>query len=145
MDNTTLKACITKTLKREYPSYKVHKDKQVGEPKLPAFFVRYIDVGQQPAGMDFYSQVYMVEIRHRQEDSFPVNELSTYLDLTGGQVVDLLSTVSDGDFFARAENIDYNISDGILCVVATYRIRKRIVAAQDPIMNVLEENTQEVK
>ncbi|NCU30382.1 hypothetical protein EOM57_01105 [Candidatus Saccharibacteria bacterium] len=144
MNNTTLKACVTKALKREYPDYKVYKDKQGSEVILPAFFVRYIDVGQRSAGMDFYSQSYMVEIRHRQEDDFPENELETYLDLTGGQVVDLLSTVSDGEFFARAENIDYRISDGVLCVVATYRIRKMITQEQDPYMKILQ-NNEEVK
>lgn len=144
MDNTTLKACITKTLKREYPSCSIYKDKQGSEADLPAFFVRYIDVGQHSVGMDFYNQTYIVEVRHRQEDSYPENELSTYLDLTGGQVVDLLANISDGDFFARADNIDYQITDGVLCVVATYRIKKMIVPKQSPFMKVLNEK-QEVK
>lgn len=145
MDNTTLKTCITKTLKREYPSYKVYKDKQGSKAILPAFFVRYIDVSQRSKGMDFYEQTYVVEIRHRQDDDYPENELSTYLDHTGGQVVDLLSNISDGDFYARTETIDYNIIDGVLCIIATYHIKKMVVAKQDPFMQVLQENKQEVK
>lgn len=142
MDNTTLKACITKTLKNEYPNFEVYKDKQGSEVVLPAFFVRHIDVGQESAGRDFYIQCYLVEIRYRPEEDLPENELNTHLDLTGGKIADLLSTIRDGEFSARAEKIDYQIIDGILVVVATYNIRKRIVAEQNPLMAILEERQE---
>lgn len=141
MDNTTLKACITKTLKTEFNNCKIYKDKQE-KPTLPAFFVRYLNVSQVSAGMDFYSQEYMAEIRYRPGDTISKNELNTHLELIGGQVVDLLYCVSGEDFFSRAENIDYEISDGVLIVLAKYPVRKRIVAGQDPFMQELEENEE---
>lgn len=143
MDNTTLKACITKTLKEEFKDCKIYKDKQE-KPTLPAFFVRHIEVSQVSAGMDFYSQEYLTEIRYRPGDTVPKNELNTHLELIGGQVVDLLYCVSGEDFFSRAENIDYEISDGVLIVTGKYPVKKRIVPEQDPFMSELKEN-EEVK
>lgn len=143
MDNTTLKACITKTLGKEFTNCKIYRDKQE-KPTLPAFFVRYIDVSQTSAGMDFYQQEYLTEIRYRPGDTVSANELNTHLDLIGGQVVDLLYCVSDADFCARAETIDYEISDGVLIVTAKYPVKKRIVPKQDPYMQELIEN-EEVK
>lgn len=142
MDNTTLKACITKTLKREFPTCKVYKDKQETKVKLPAFFVRYINVIQQDRGMGFFEQNYLVEIRHRSDPSIPANELNTYLELTGGQVVDILNVVRDdkSSFSVRALNLESRIEDGVLTVVGTYQIlRKRITEAQDPFMQTLKE------
>lgn len=147
MDNTTLKACITKTLKKEFQNCKIYKDKQETKVKLPAFFVRYINVTQQDKGMGFFEQNYLVEIRYRPDSSIPANELNTYLELTGGQVVDLLNVVRDdkSDFSVRALNIENRIEDGVLIVIASYQIsRKRITKAQDPFMRTLEEN-QKIK
>ena len=143
-NNTTLKACITKTLKQEYPGHTVLKDKLGNTLKLPAFFVRYLSPSQTGSGMDFYTQTFIVEVRYRPDDKLPENELSTHLDLIGGQVADLLGFVQNGDFSARAEQIDYDITDGILIVIARYRIKKRVTQVQDPYMENMEEK-QEVK
>lgn len=142
MDNTTLKKCITRTLKEEFPNCKVYKDKQETKVKLPAFFVRYINVSQQDRGMGFFEQNYIVEIRHRPDPSIPANELNTYLELTGGQVVDILNVVKDNqsDFSVRALSLESNIEDGVLIVVGNYQIlRKRITEAQEPFMQTLKE------
>lgn len=143
MDNTTLKACITRTLKNEFENCKIYKEKQE-KPTLPAFFVRYVDVSQVSAGMDFYYQDYLAEIRYRPGNTIPDNELRTHLELIGGQVVDLLFCISGDDFYARAENIDYEISDEVLIITGRYKVKKRIVPKQDPYMQNLEEN-EEVK
>lgn len=143
MDNTTLKSCITKMLKKEFPDCKVYKDKQGTKIKLPAFFVRYINVLQQDKGLGFFEQNYLVEIRHRPNSSIPANELNTYLELTGGQVVDLLNIVKDDktDFSVRALNLESKIEDGVLIVIGSYQIlRKRITETQEPYMQKLEEN-----
>lgn len=142
MDNTTLKTCITKTLKKEFANCRIYKDKQETKVKLPAFFVRYINVTQQDKGMGFFEQNYLVEIRHRPDGSIPANELNTYLELTGGQVVDLLNVVRDdkSDFSVRALNLESRIEDGVLIVIGSYQIlRKRITEAQEPFMRTLEE------
>lgn len=143
-NNTTLKACITKTLKTEFPDCTVLKDRPGNTLKLPAFFIRYLSPSQILSGMDFYTQSFLVEVRYRPNDKLPENELSTHLDLIGGQVVDLLSFVQKEDFSARAEQIDYDITDGVLVVIARYRIKKRVTPKQDPYMKTLEEK-QEVK
>lgn len=144
MDNTTLKACITKALKKEFPNSKIYKDKQGPNVKLPAFFVRYLKVSQIRAGFDFYRQSYLVEIRYRPEEELAKNELSTHLDLIGGQVADLLRVVRGDNFSARAENMDCETSDGVLVVLASYDIKKRIVPAQAPYMQTLKENVKKV-
>lgn len=143
MNNTTLKACITRTLKDEFSECKVYKDKQE-KPTLPAFFVRYIDVAQESAGMDFYSQDYLVEVRYRPGNTIPDHELENHLELIGEQVADLLFCISNDEISARAENIGYEISDGVLVITGKYPVRKRIVAERDPYMQNLEEN-EEVK
>lgn len=143
MDNTTLKSSITRMLKDEFPNCKVYKDKQGTKVKLPAFFVRYISVSQQDRGRGFFEQNYLVEIRHRPDASIPANELNTYLELTGGQVVDLLNVVKDNKstFSVRALNLESKIEDGVLIVIGSYQIlRKRITEAQEPYMQKLEEN-----
>lgn len=144
MDNTTLKACITKALKKEFPSCKIYKDKQSSNVKLPAFFVRYLKVSQVKIGFDFYEQIYIVETRYWPEENLAKNELSTHLDLIGGQVADLLQVVRGDNFSARAGDIDCETSDGVLIVLASYKVKKRIVPAQDPYMETLKEN-EEVK
>lgn len=107
MDNTTIKSCITKMLKKEFIDCKVYKDKQGTKVKLPAFFVRYINVLQQDRGLGFFEQNYLVEIRHRPVPSIPANELNTYLELTGGQVVDLLNIVKRrrNRFFCKSSKL----------------------------------------
>ena len=61
---------------------------------LPAFFVKYIDVVQESAGMDFYRQDYLVEVRYRPGNTIPDHELETHLELIGGQVVILFSVLA---------------------------------------------------
>lgn len=140
----SLKTCITKTLKKEYPNYTVRIDKPGNTLKLPAFFVRYISPGQVASGMDFFTQSFLVEVRYRPDDKLPENELNTHLDMTGGRVADLLGFVQDGDFSARAEQIDYEVTNGVLLVLARYRIRKRVMQKRDPYMENME-GKQEVK
>lgn len=141
MNNTSLKACITRALKNEYENCKIYVKKQE-KPTLPAFFVRYIDVAQESAGMDFYSQDYLVEVRYRPGNTIPDHELETHLELIGGQVVDLLFCISSDEIIARAENLDYEISDGVLIITGKYTVKKRIVPKQDPYMQHLEENEE---
>ena len=143
MDNTSLKAAITKSLKKEFPNCTIYKDKQE-RPKLPAFFVRYIDVSQTGAGMDFYNQEYVAEVIYRPGESIKKNELSTHLDLIGGQVVDLLSLVSDEKVSSRSTKTDYEVVDGVLVVVANYHLRTRIIKETAPYMQTMIEN-EEVK
>lgn len=144
MDNTTLRSCITKTLQIAYPTHSIYENKQQSTITLPAFFIRYMEVKQEPIGQDSYVQKYKVEIQYQPEESLPEDELSMHLDLLGGQIVDLLFTIRDDDFFARALTIDYQVSDGVLTAVASYHIRKRIITNQDPLMANLIER-QEVK
>lgn len=142
MDNTTLKACITKMLSKKYTNCKIYKDKQGVNVKLPAFFVRYVNVSQIEKGMGFFEQSYLVEIRYMPDSKISVNDLNTHLDLTGGQVVDLLNVVRDdtSDFSVRATNLDYNIEDGVLIILGNYTIlRKRIVEKQDSYVKGLEQ------
>ena len=129
-------------LSQEFKNCKIYKDKQGANVKLPAFFVRYVDVTQEDRGMGFSEQNYIVEIRHR-PGTMPENELNTYLELTGGQVMDLLNVVrdEDTDFSCRALNMQCNIDDGVLIVIASYRLlRTRIVEVRDPSMNELTQN-----
>lgn len=130
-------------LHEEFPNCHIYKDKQEAGTKLPAFFVRYVNVTQQVKGMDFYEQNYIVEVRHRPDPDMPPNEINDYLELTGGQIADLLSVVKDKEtgFSCRALNTESNISDGVLLVIANYQIlRKRITESPEPYMNDLEEN-----
>ncbi len=143
-NNITLKKAITKLLKKEFPHCTILKDKSGSNQKTPTYFVRYLSVGQKSAGMDLYSQSFIVEVRYRPDNKLPENELSTHLDLIGGQLQDLLDFVCDEDFSARAESTDYETSDGSLILLLRYTIRKRIVTEQDPYMEGLEER-QEVK
>lgn len=143
MNNTSLRTSITKMLHEEFPDCDIYKDKQEAGTKLPAFYVRYVNVTQQGKGMDFYEQNYIVEVRHRPDPDMPPNEINDYLELTGGQITDLLSVVKDKDtgFSCRALNTESNISDGVLLVIANYQIlRKRITESPEPYMNDLEEN-----
>lgn len=142
--NISLKKAITKLLKEEFPHCTILKDKSGSNQKAPTFFVRYLSVGQKSAGMDLCSQSFIVEVRYRPDNKLPENELSTHLDLIGGQLQDLLDFVRDEDFSARAESADYETSDGSLIMLLRYTIRKRIVTEQDPYMEDIEEK-QEVK
>lgn len=78
MNNTSLRTSITKMLHEEFPDCDIYKDKQEAGTKLPAFYVRYVNVTQQGKGMDFYEQNYIVEVRHRPDPDMPPNEINDY-------------------------------------------------------------------
>ncbi len=142
MDNTTLKSCITKTLSLNFKECSIYKNKP-SQVKLPAFFVRYIDVSQNGQGMGFYQQNYIVEIKYRPRELM-TNDVSTHLDSIAEQVIDLIVEIYGDDFFSRALNINYEIIDETLLIIANYQVRKRIIKEEVIYMKNLIEK-KEVK
>ena len=142
MTNDTLRVCITKKLKNHYPKMEIRSDLAGNIRTLPAFFVRTVNVTQEEAGFDFYHQKYLMEVRYHPDEMMNENGKQSILNVISGELMDILQNIRTEVFSTHAQNIESEVSDGVLVVTATYTVRKLIQKEIPENMQVLEERTE---
>lgn len=140
MDNLSLRTMIVRLLKKEFPDVPIYRDKQ-SKAKLPAFFIRNINVTQAYSGMNIFQQEYLVEIRYRPAESLSNNELSTHLELIGGQIQNTIHIIPalNKEPGTVASEVSCEVSDGVLVVLASYPMRKLVQEDMGAMMATLDE------
>lgn len=142
MTNDTLRVCITKKLKTYYPNLEIRSDLAGNIRRLPALFVRTVNVTQEEVGFNFFHQKYLMEVRYHLDPMMNDNGKQSTLNIISGELMDILHNIQTDSFSTHAQSVESEVSDDVLVVTATYTVRKLIQKEKPDNMQVLEERTE---